>query len=568
MRRLVLLTFLIPFSVPTYAADPADCLRAAGGAGARCLAAYQGTIERCRRRHDAACETAARANGGALATILTAPAAPIRGACDERTAVGLGDLIGLDDLVSKTSDGCALFGDEFLTIDWAADTSKLSARAFRCQRTVAGRLDHLRDVVVREFGPRCYVRALAGGTCRRKHRDHVVAREQAATARRIRARCGADFDGLGLATGTSLEARVGDLVGRVVDRARHFAQRVYPPNTLGATARLGSFPIGVRTLDLADNARLNVAGTGPRPVRVEVYYPSTTAAVAGVAKDVIQVLGVNVVTTPAYRDVARAAGPFPLVLFSHGNNGIRFQSFFFAAHLASHGFVVISPDHHGNTFVDSLLGVVDPQVAVNRPLDMSFLIDQFLAMNTETGNFFAGAIDPARIGLSGHSFGGYTTFALAGGAGPLGTFTDARVKAIFPQAPAALFPDEFFATIVIPSLIVGGSIDVTTPFDANQQRPFDHLPTGASVVGVAELDDAGHFTFSDFCEVPGSLLNFLGGFDEACEPRHIPWRWAHDIVNYLSLAFFDGVLNGNQDALARLGPANLATVEDLRYQSK
>jgi hypothetical protein len=30
-----------------------------------------------------------------------------------------------------------------------------------------------------------------------------------------------------------------------------------------------------------------------------------------------------------FRDVA-AQGPFPLVLFSHGNDGIRFQSFFFA----------------------------------------------------------------------------------------------------------------------------------------------------------------------------------------------------------------------------------------------
>jgi predicted dienelactone hydrolase len=364
---------------------------------------------------------------------------------------------------------------------------------------------------------------------------------------------------------------VDDVLDRVINRSKHYAQQVYPPNNLGPAADFGPFPVGVTTLPLEDPSRphLDPDVTGPRPVTTEVYYPSTDAAVVGVPRDVVQVLGVDVVETPAYRDVSRAAGAFPLILFSHGNNGIRIQSFFFAAHLASYGFIVATPDHHGNTFVDSLLGIVDPASAVNRPLDMSFLIDELLGFDTTPGNFFEGAIDAARIGLSGHSFGGYTTFALAGGAFGLGTFTDARVKAILPQAPAAFpFTDAFFGTITIPTLILGGSIDETTPFATDQQRPFDNLPAGASVVGLAQLVDGGHFTFSDFCEVPRELLGFLGGFDEACEPRHLPWRHAHDIVNFLALSFFDGVLNGNTDALDRLDPASLAAIEDLTYQSK
>jgi hypothetical protein len=39
-------------------------------------------------------------------------------------------------------------------------------------------------------------------------------------------------------------------------------------------------------------------------------------------------------------------------------------------------------------------------------------------------------------------------------------------------------------------------------------------------------------------------------------------------MNYLALNFFDGVLNGNGEALARLDPAVLASIEDLAYQSK
>jgi hypothetical protein len=64
------------------------------------------------------------------------------------------------------------------------------------------------------------------------------------------------------------------------------------------------------------------------------------------------------------------------------------------------------------------------------------------------------------------------------------------------------------------------------------------------------------------------LLNFLGGFDEACEPRHLPWRHAHDIVNYLSLNFFDAILKEDVAALGRLAPAALAEIESLRVESK
>jgi predicted dienelactone hydrolase len=200
---------------------------------------------------------------------------------------------------------------------------------------------------------------------------------------------------------------------------------------------------------------------------------------------------------------------------------------------------------------------------------MSFLIDELTALNAQPGHLLEGAIDPERIGMSGHSFGGYTSFALAGPAFPLGTFTEPRIKAILPQAPAAFFFDAaFFAAIDVPTLIVGGSLDETTEFPENQQAPFDAMLPGAAIVALAELPAAGHFTFSDFCEVDRALVGFLGGFDEACEPRHLPWRYAHDIVNFLSLQFFDGVLNGNAAALAELDPARLARIEDLAYQQK
>ena len=41
----------------------------------------------------------------------------------------------------------------------------------------------------------------------------------------------------------------------------------------------------------------------------------------------------------------------------------------------------------------------------------------------------------------------------------------------FPTPYAPVFADAFFATITVPTMIVGGTLDTTVPFAANQQRP-------------------------------------------------------------------------------------------------
>jgi predicted dienelactone hydrolase len=557
------------------APSAAKCLKTSGKLASKCLKQYVAAVDKCRKKQDQACEDLLREPNGFLDQLVVEPESKILDVCTEEFALELG-YTSLGDMPLRISEACTDFAEDLLDIAYADDPNSLSGSELKCQNHVAKSQALVHKKVITEFGLKCFAKGFAGKPCDRAKRDANVEKKRAKADDKILGKCGATFEALELSLldpndpNTTLEAQIDEVLDRVINRGRHYSQLVYPPNDLGETTEYGPYPIGVQTLDLLDPNRDNVDDPNlPRPVTVEVYYPSTEVAIEGVPKDLVLVLGIPVLNIPAYRDVARAPGTFPLVLFSHGNNGLRIQSFYFAGHLASHGFVVVTPDHHGNTFVDQLAGIIDPDAAINRPLDMSFLIDEFLAFNLDPGNFFEDAIDADRIGASGHSFGGYTTFALAGGSFGLGTFTDPRVKAIFPQAPSAgAFPDGFFSTITIPTLIIGGSIDETTPFPADQQRPFDLLPTGASVVGLAELADAGHFTFSDFCEVPRTILGFLGGFEEACEPRHLPWRHAHDIGNYLSLAFFDGVLNGNAEALDRLAPANLATIEDLTYQSK
>ncbi len=564
MPRLLLLLALALAAAPAPAATApgASCLRASGGAAARCLDRWSDAVARCRLHRDADCEAGLRAAGGPLDLALDALEATDRDACPGQTAEPLGYLHE-DDVVLRGREGCEDWAEDFLDLAVTQDPSSLSGAFLACQREVTRRLGSLRDAVVRLTGADCNLPGYRGDGCNRARRDHRLAELRDRAARKIAKRCGRDaLAALGLGP-------IDALLDAVVTHARHYAQLTVPPNDLGPTADFGPYEIGITTMALTDPSRSNVQGTGPRPVTVEVYYPSTAAATAGKPRDVAMVLGIPVIETPAFRDVARAPGEFPLVVFSHGNGGVRIQSFFFAAHLASHGYVVVSPDHHGNTFVDALQGIVDPNVATNRPLDMSFIIDRFLAFDAQPGHAFAGAIDENRIGASGHSFGGFTAFLLAGTDGSAGgAFVDERVKAILPQAPAAPFSDAFFASITVPVMILGGTIDGTTPFESQQQHPFDALQSGAQVVALGELRDGGHFTFSDFCEVPRDLLAFLGGFGEACEPRHLPWRHAHDIVNYLSLNFFDAVLLGDAAALARLEPAAVAGIEDLRWERK
>jgi len=548
------------------------CLLASGKAATRCVTRYAAAVGACRDKGDADCEAALRAVGGTVDRLLAATEGPTRKVCSAESADRLTFQLGVDDLVFRTAQACERWAEDFVSLAYAGNLATLSPVARACQHNVARQLGRLRDKVLRAYGRRCYVREFRGGTCDRPERDALVATALTTARAYIVDRCGETFDQLGLASGATLDERIGNLATVVVTRTRHLAQRVYPPMNLGATALFGAHPVGVRTLDLVDASRPNPVGPGPRQLTTEVYYPSTSEAVAGVPLDTEQVL----VPAPTYRDVARAPGIFPLIVYSHGGGGIRYESAFKLAHLASHGFVVFSADHPGSDAVN----VDDPDDFENRPLDVRFLIDQALASNAEPGNFLEGSIDSLRIGGMGWSFGGYAVLALATGPFFRGTFTDPRLKAIvtLDGAMGALHwgadAPTIFGTIAIPTLSLGGDTLLSVPLASAHQAMFDALQPGPSIMGYGVLQDASHTTFTDDCEVPDTLVGMVlhSGVALEClpaiEPLTLPSRYARHLINYLALNFFDATLNGNPDALARLAPTVLSDIEELGYQSK
>jgi predicted dienelactone hydrolase len=579
MRSLVLALFCGIILTCTAAnatrSSNARCMIASAGAGVRCVKRYTRAVAECRTADDATCEAALRETGE-LAGLLAATEPPVRSGCTAAAADVLTSSLGLDELVVRTAEACRRWSEDFLDLTSADDPSGLSADELRCQRTVERHAANLRDEVVRSYGRRCYFPEFDGRSCARERRDRRVAAARAAARRSIVKRCGPAFDELELvssAAGALLDDRVDALLGTILERARHLAQRLYPPLNLGPTASFGPHSVGVRTLDLDDPSRPNPVGPGSRPLRTEVFNPSTPAATAGVGRDVLQLFGIPLLPVPAHRDVARAPGVFPLIVYSHGGGGVRFESALKLAHLASHGFVVVSADDPGTDILNPYGDLVAP--FENHAIDVGFLIDQFLAFAVEPGHFLEGAVDAARIGGMGWSFGGYAITALASGPFFRGTFTDPRLKAIMPLdgAVGALHfgadaPD-LFATIVVPSLSLGGDILASVDLAADHEAMFEALQPGPSVVAFGVLRDAGHGTFPDICDVPAEVLEALaGGPVLDCGPQAIAWRYARHIIAYLAVNFFDATLNGNVEALARLAPATLAEIEDLRWQAK
>jgi predicted dienelactone hydrolase len=262
--------------------------------------------------------------------------------------------------------------------------------------------------------------------------------------------------------------------------------------------------------------------------------------------------------------------PHPTIVFSHGYMGLRIQSVYMCEWLASHGFVVAAPDHVGNTFTQG--GDTAIASARVRPIDVSRTLDGLLERSDGwPDETLAFAADPERVGVAGHSFGGFTTWRVAGGtidvsAGeevctqnpdelicdgwpPEQEFPesalDPRFIAALPQAPggAIVFQREGLHEIDVPVMIQAGDLDGTTPYEEEARAPFDELQGEAHLLTIA---GGGHFTFSDMCLLVDELGIMIGAIDDGCGEDNIPYEAAHRIINRYATAFFKVHVAGDE----------------------
>lgn len=197
------------------------------------------------------------------------------------------------------------------------------------------------------------------------------------------------------------------------------------------------------------------------------------------------------------RDVS---GPLPLIIHSHGILSNRGELDYAAGHLASLGYIVAAPDYpltSGNT--EGGANAID---VVNQPADISFLIDSMLAWQAAERPF-AAEPDPDRIGLSGYSLGGLTSY--------LATFhprwRDPRVRATAAIAgPSSGFTSEFFANSDVPLLSIAGTADALIEYQGNGASMTERAPGSSLLV----IDGGSHLGFVGFAD---PLFRFMSNPD-------------------------------------------------------
>ena len=229
-----------------------------------------------------------------------------------------------------------------------------------------------------------------------------------------------------------------------------------------------------------------------------------------------------------------AEGRFPVCLVSHGGGGSHLLYRTLCTHLAQNGFIVVCLEHLGDNRNDRSLADTD-QAAEHRPRHVSLALDAVLS----DAIFRAGA-DAARIGIIGHSMGGYTALALVGGQPwsrsrqRLSVTPDARIRAGVLLAPATdwfLAPGAL-AQVATPLLAMVGGRDAITPPE-RVQRVLSQLPPGTPLEWEV-IPNAGHFSFLSPFPAPLRRPDFPpaldpAGFDREQFHRELPRR-LHDFL--------------------------------------
>ena len=203
------------------------------------------------------------------------------------------------------------------------------------------------------------------------------------------------------------------------------------------------------------------------------------------------------------------AGPFPVIVFSHGLYGSKDAYWALAQYWASYGYVCIHPSHADSRQDSGYRGtlrqaIADPNLWRSRPKDISFIIDS-LPQIERLAPTLKGKLDRSRIGVGGHSYGAYTAVAIGGatvqmpgGKSPV-SFADKRVRAIVvlsPQGEGEMgLTSHSWENIRVPMLAMYGSRDFGTQRRTPTWRsqPFNGAPPGDKY--DVELEGATHFTF-------------------------------------------------------------------------
>jgi predicted dienelactone hydrolase len=279
----------------------------------------------------------------------------------------------------------------------------------------------------------------------------------------------------------------------------------------------------------------------------------------------------------------------PVIVISHGLGSDRTSFIYLAEQLASYGFAVAVPEHPGSNaeqlrslFSGQAAEIAEPNEFINRPLDVTYLLDEISRLNAANPSW---RLNVKQAAVIGQSFGGYTALALAGAslnfnqlrrdcdnpqdvwnlslvlqcralALPLTQYNlqDRRIKAAIAINPftSSVFGELGLKKIQVPVAIFSSSADTIAPALPEQIVPFAWLTTKEKF--LVSIDRASHFstigeTVSDSDPIP--LPAQVIGPNPAIARRY---------VSVLSVAFMETYLARNPQYRPYLSSSYIQTI--------
>ena len=252
----------------------------------------------------------------------------------------------------------------------------------------------------------------------------------------------------------------------------------------GFAAAEPPYPVGLKQIEFTD---------GERQLALAMFYP------AALSDSSAKPTGLPFFTNlHLYRDAGLGEGRHPLVMLSHGRGSNPLQYAWFAETLASQGYIVAGLYHYRANTYDQSIAYLSNKIW-QRPRDISSAID-FLLKDPVWGK----AIDAERIGVAGHSQGGFTSLWIGGAKvnadkflafqqgwknnqqvpaylrnelpldpAPALDVRDPRIKAAFAMAPGIIkafgMDEAGLGQMTIPAYVTVGARDTQTPA-ARQRR--------------------------------------------------------------------------------------------------
>jgi predicted dienelactone hydrolase len=271
----------------------------------------------------------------------------------------------------------------------------------------------------------------------------------------------------------------------------------------------------------------------------------------------------------------------PVIVISHGLASHRSRFTAIAQHLTSYGFAVVVPQHPGSDIqqLQNLLKgdsdqLFEEQQLIDRPLDITYLLNDLETWNKTE---FGGQLNLKKVGVWGHSLGGYTALALAGA-----TLNFDQLKAdcteetspvnpsLFLQCRALELPqktyqlrDQRVAAVVLLNPI-NSSIFGKSGL-SNVQVTVMMIASSSDLLAPALLEQIQSFTW---LQVPDRYLVLktrdhhfydVSGFETGDQQSKLlsrliapTYRITHNYVNALSLAFFKTYITQNPNYRAYL----------------